>query len=280
MSVRENLAFGLKMRGLDRREVSERVAEVAASLDIAPLLERKPAQLSGGQRQRVALGRAIARKAKVFLLDEPLSNLDVQLRVTTRAELARLHRSLHVPMVYVTHDQEEAMTLGDRIVVMHSGRFLQVGAPMEIYERPATQFVGGFVGSPRMNFFPGKLTLLDGGGSRIDALGATIGLEAARAPEERSTKQAREVVVGMRPEDAQIVRPADADLQATVDVVEPLGRETLLHLVLREQRGAPATELRVLTGAGTAGVEPGSKVGLRFRRERIHLFDPATEMRL
>lgn len=178
------------------------------------------------------------------------------------------------------------MTLGDRIVVMHSGRFLQVGAPMEIYERPATQFVGGFVGSPRMNFFPGKLTPLDGGGSRIDALGATIGLEAARPQEARAElqrpggAQVREVVVGIRPEDAQIVRPADADLQATVDVVEPLGRETLLHLVLREERGTPATELRVLTGAGTAGVEPGSKVGLRFRRERIHLFDPATEMRL
>ena len=215
MTVRENLAFGLKMRGLERRVVAERVAEVAGSLDITTLLGRRPAQLSGGQRQRVALGRAIARKAKVFLLDEPLSNLDVQLRVATRAELARLHRSLRVPMVYVTHDQEEAMTLGDRIIVMHSGRFLQAGSPMEIYERPATQFVGGFVGSPRMNFFPGRLAQKNSGGSRLVALGATLRLDTGAAEAKRSKTTVEqhesgpllEVVVGIRPENLQIVRP-------------------------------------------------------------------------
>ena len=295
MSVRQNLAFGLKMRGLARPAASQRVAEVAESLGITALLDRRPSQLSGGQRQRVALGRAIARKAKVFLLDEPLSNLDVQLRVHTRTELARLHRSLDVPMLYVTHDQEEAMTLGDRVAVMCAGRLLQVGPPMEIYARPASQFVGGFVGSPRMNFFPGKLVPQSPGGARVEALGAVVQIEpkARTRPGAGATsassgvdREPRPVVVGIRPEHLEIVSPADADLLAVADVVEPLGREILVHLVTdgprgsaRAPRGDAGVELRALAGAGAA-VQPGARVGLRLRRDSLHLFDPSTEVRL
>ena len=294
MTVRENLAFGLKMRKLGRDTIAARVAEVAESLEIASLLDRRPFQLSGGQRQRVALGRAIARRAKVFLLDEPLSNLDVQLRVTTRMELARLHRSLEVPMLYVTHDQEEAMTLGDRVAVMRAGRVLQIGAPMEIYARPATRFVGGFIGSPRMNFLPARLRRDAVDGARIDAFGAAIDLQTSRGPATAPARRSggtdketeagwgtgwRDVVVGIRPEDIAIVNPAEADVLALVDVVEPLGREILLHVVPSNRQGEPGTELRVLTGAGGA-VEAGATLGLRLRRDRIHLFDPTTEERL
>jgi multiple sugar transport system ATP-binding protein len=326
MSVRDNLAFGLRMRGTPRDVIGRRVAEVAEILGIANFLDRKPAQLSGGQRQRVALGRAIARQAKVFLLDEPLSNLDAQLRAHTRTELARLHHSLHVPMLYVTHDQEEAMTLGDRVVVMRSGRFLQIGPPMEIYGRPATRFVGEFVGSPRMNLLPGRLTPLGGGGVQIDGLGGGLQLapgmvgggraaggapaagsgqvqdvgraggsgEAAgggqpvivgrdvdnvRALDGGRAREPRAVVVGIRPEDIEVVEPADGDLLARADVVEPLGRESLLHLVTGERAGDPQAELRVLAAAPTP-VRPGARIGLRLRRERIHLFDPSTEERL
>jgi len=273
MSVRDNLAFGLRMRGTERDAAALRVTEVADSLGITTLLERKPAQLSGGQRQRVALGRAIARRAKVFLLDEPLSNLDVQLRVTTRAELARLHRRLQVPMLYVTHDQEEAMTLGDRVAVMQAGRFLQVAPPLEIYARPATLFVAGFVGSPRMNFVDCSFDPI---ARRLDLQGTAIALgsgEVAAAPTDR-----RDVVAGIRPEDTSLVEPAAGDLRGRVDVVEPLGRETLLHVVIdgREREDA---EMRVLVSGGAAP-RAGATVGLRFRRDRIHLFDAATEQRL
>jgi multiple sugar transport system ATP-binding protein len=291
MTLRDNLGFGLKMRGAGRARVAERVQEVAASLGLAELLDRKPAQLSGGQRQRVALGRAIARNARVFLLDEPLSNLDVQLRVSTRQELARLHRSLHVPMLYVTHDQEEAMTLGDRVAVMHSGRVLQVGAPMEIYSRPATRFVGGFVGSPRMNFFPGELRRGEATGVEVVLLGGDLRLQmgrdrgagGARAPrsghenvEPGASRQ--EVIVGIRPEDIEVRAAAAADLVARIDLVEPLGRELLLHVVAGADSG-PGVELRVLREAG-AELQSGSMLGLAFRRNRIHLFDAATEKRL
>jgi multiple sugar transport system ATP-binding protein len=300
MTVRDNLAFGLKVRRLGREAVAERVAQVAGTLGLAALLGRKPAQLSGGQRQRVALGRAIARKAKLFLLDEPLSNLDVQLRVSTRTELAHLHRSLRVPMLYVTHDQEEAMTLGDRVVVMRAGRFLQAGPPLEIYLRPATCFVAGFVGSPRMNLLRGTLAPVDGG-IRIEALGGALRLQLPRAGvggagapgvrerpdgvqpgvEEygRPGARARDVFIGIRPEDVEIVGRAEADLLAQADVVEPLGRELLLHVVVTGMRGDATDPLRVLAGAGT-DVVPGSALGLRLRRDRLHFFDAATEERL
>jgi ABC-type sugar transport system ATPase subunit len=264
MTVRENLGFGLRMRGTAAPELKARVNEVAESLGLAPLLERKPFQLSGGQRQRVALGRAIARRAKVFLLDEPLSNLDAQLRVSTRAELSRLHRVLPAPMLYVTHDQEEAMTLGDRVVVMSAGRILQVAKPMEVYERPATRFVASFVGSPRMNFLPAAVAgplagALPGDGGAVMAGGNAI--------------------VGVRPEDLLLVAPGDGDLVAHVDLVEPLGRESLVHLVLE-----PAWEdgpLSVLTLApGGFRAEAGERVGLRVRPGKAHYFDARSEERL
>ncbi|MBK8229400.1 MAG: sn-glycerol-3-phosphate ABC transporter ATP-binding protein UgpC [Candidatus Eisenbacteria bacterium] len=264
MTVAENIAFGLRMRGQSGETVAARVREVAASLDLQALLERRPGQLSGGQRQRVALGRAIARKAKVFLLDEPLSNLDVQLRVTTRMELARLHRKVEAPMVYVTHDQEEAMTLGTRVVVMRAGHVLQVGTPMEIYTRPATAFVGGFVGSPRMNLLPAR------------AEGKSLAFERTQVILASGVSiPARDVTLGVRPEDITLVAPEESELRAQIDLVEPLGREQLVHVLLSETR----TALRVLA-PGTASIAVGSERGLRLRPEALHLFDPTTEIRL
>jgi multiple sugar transport system ATP-binding protein len=292
MKVRENLAFGLRMRGFGTEETARRVDEVARTLGIESLLDRRPAQLSGGQRQRVALGRAIARRAKVFLLDEPLSNLDAQLRVRTRAELARLHRSLEAPMIYVTHDQEEAITLGDRVVVMRGGKVLQIGSPMEVYLRPATGFVAGFVGSPRMNFLPGHVAPMGAGilqvdgmecglGVMLDFTGVEPGGDAAPLAGAgiRNRADARPVLVGVRPEDISIVDRAGSDLVARADVVESLGREFLLHFVIGGEGSDDLTDLRVISSsAGT--IDPGSLVGLTLNRKRIHLFDPETDRRI
>ncbi len=277
MNVRENIAFGLKMRGYKREVVAQRVSEVAGGLGLGALLDRRPSQLSGGQRQRVALGRAIARNAKVFLLDEPLSNLDVQLRVNTRAELARLHRGLKVPMVYVTHDQEEAMTLGDRVVVMRAGQILQIGTPMDVYANPRTTFVAGFVGSPRINFLEGAVAPIAGGGARLTAPGA--GMELTLADAGVPVEAPRDVLIGIRPEDVEIVPAKDADRVARADVIEPLGREVLLHFILGEARDDGLHEFRVLAASNSA-TDFQAPVGLRLRRERIHLFDAATEERL
>ena len=190
MTVHDNLAFGLRMRRIgSRTAIALRVEEVAGSLGLEELLDRKPAQLSGGQRQRVALGRAIARNPKLFLLDEPLSNLDVQLRVSTRQELARLHRDLRIPTLYVTHDQEEAMTLGDRVAVMDSGRILQIDTPLNTYAQPATRFVAGFVGSPRMNFFTADVRRADGGGLEVTALDGALRVKARGALERRRARR-------------------------------------------------------------------------------------------
>src|SRR5262245_18453561 len=265
MTVFDNMAFGLRMRGVPRAEIQRRLKEVAESLSLGELLSRKPKQLSGGQRQRVALGRAIVRDPKVFLLDEPLSNLDVQLRVTTRAEIARLHRTLRAPMIYVTHDQEEAMTLGDRIAVLRAGRCLQIGAPRDIYSRPATQFVAGFVGSPRMNLIPGAL-VEDAGHARLDVLGASIRSRADGV----EPHALRPVQVGIRPEDLGIETVGRADFRARVDLVEPLGRESLVHLMADADAGE--LELRALTPE-TPGLEVGAVVGIRLRRDRLHVFD-------
>ena len=244
MTVRENLAFGLRMRGVARESIDRRVEEAARALALEPVLDRKPAQLSGGQRQRVALGRAIVREPKVFLFDEPLSNLDAKLRVETRAELARLHRRLRATVVYVTHDQEEAMTLGGRVAVMRDGFLQQVAPPMELYRYPANQFVAGFVGSPAMNFLPGAevpRTLL--------AAGATL---------------------GVRPHDITIVAPGAGDEDAWVELVESRGSELLVYLCLRGNNQGPA--IRVVAPPETE-VTPERMVGLRFDRERLHWFD-------
>jgi ABC-type sugar transport system ATPase subunit len=253
-SVRENLAFGLRMRGTPRAQIVQRIGEVARTLHLEELLDRKPAQLSGGQRQRVALGRAIVREPRVFLLDEPLSNLDAQLRAEMRAELVRLHRRLGATMVYVTHDQEEAMTLGDRIAVLHQGRIEQVAPPLEIYHRPATRFVASFVGAPAMNF-------LDGAQAR--AVAAWAGLPPSE-----------ELVLGIRPEDIELVGAGDGELAGRVDVVEHLGSEARVHVQLEPD----ARELRVKVVLEQP-VREGERIGLRLRRDRLHPFDGRTGRR-
>jgi multiple sugar transport system ATP-binding protein len=245
MTVRENLGFGLRMRGAGRAAIGERVEEAARALSLEQVLDRKPAQLSGGQRQRVALGRAIVREPKVFLFDEPLSNLDAKLRVETRAELARLHRRLEATIVYVTHDQEEAMTLGSRVAVMRDGFLQQVAPPMELYRRPANRFVAGFVGSPAMNFLPGDL---------VTSLGA----------------RSNDRVLGVRPHEIELLAAGSGDLDALVDVVEPRGNELLVYLRLGTQ--GDGQEIKVIAPPEMV-VEAGQVVGLRLDRERLHWFD-------
>ena len=244
MTVRQNLGFGLRMRGVAREAIGRQVEEAARALSLEPVLDRKPAQLSGGQRQRVALGRAIVREPKVFLFDEPLSNLDAKLRVETRAELARLHRRLKATVVYVTHDQEEAMTLGSRVAVMRDGFLQQVAPPMELYRLPANQFVAGFVGSPAMNFLPRE-----------------------EAP---SAIPPRGVTLGIRPHDMTIVAAGAGDEDAWVELVESRGNEVLVYLCLRGNNQGPA--IRIVAPPEIA-VEPERMVGIRFDRERLHWFD-------
>ena len=280
MSVRENLSFGLRMRRIGNRvAIAKRVIEVADSLGLDELLDRKPAQLSGGQRQRVALGRAIARNPKLFLLDEPLSNLDVQLRVSTRQELARLHRSLRIPMLYVTHDQEEAMTLGDRIAVMQSGRLLQIDTPLNTYAQPSTRFVGGFVGSPQMNFFTADLRRTSDGSVELGALDGALRIEIPASTQAGAKRNRNQAVVGIRPEDLEVTPENQADLVAQVELIEPLGRELLVHVNVHRGDQSTSARLRVLTAPETP-VNAGASVGLRLKRQRVHFFDPETEKRL
>jgi multiple sugar transport system ATP-binding protein len=253
MTVRENLAFGLRMRGTAADAIDLRVKEAARALGLESVLYRRPAQLSGGQRQRVALGRAIVREPKVFLFDEPLSNLDAKLRVETRAELARLHRRLGATVVYVTHDQEEAMTLGWRVAVMRDGFLQQVAPPMELYRHPANRFVAEFVGSPGMNFLPGE---------------TVAGLAPERDPSS---------TLGVRPHDLAIVPAGTGDVDAWVDVVEPRGSELLVYLRLGAT--GDGAELRVVAPPEPA-VEEERVVGVRFDRARLHWFDVDSGRRL
>ena len=232
MSVRENMAFGLKLRKFPKAEIGKRVDEAARMLDLVPLLERKPKALSGGQRQRVAMGRAIVRNPKVFLFDEPLSNLDAKLRVQMRTEIKKVHQLVPTTTVYVTHDQVEAMTLADRVVVMNGGIIEQVGPPQELYHHPATKFVAGFIGSPGMNFMPARLVGDDSALSVQLEDGQTLPV-----PEARRARYAphhnKEMLLGLRPEHLTDMldpgRPGIAPFRAKVDVVEPMGMETLVH---------------------------------------------------
>jgi multiple sugar transport system ATP-binding protein len=271
MSVASNLAFGLKMRKFEKAEIEKRINNAAAILGIESLLQRKPRQLSGGQRQRVALGRAIVRDPKVFLFDEPLSNLDAKLRVQMRVELKKLHERLAVTSVYVTHDQVEAMTLGDRVVVMKDGVVQQVGEPLQLYNEPANRFVAGFIGSPAMNF--ADVTLADGtGGAVAQAQGLKIVLPGQLASRARA-KLGRKATLGIRPEDIHIASPADsADhcFDANVEVVEQLGSEILLDM-----RVGPA--LMVASVEPTVRVRAHDKLKLALKPERLHLFDAETE---
>jgi multiple sugar transport system ATP-binding protein len=264
MTVRENLGFGLRIRRQPQSAIDERVRAVSESLGLALLLDRKPAQLSGGQRQRVALGRAIVREPQAFLLDEPLSNLDAQLRAETRVELSRLHQRLGVTMVYVTHDQVEALTLGDRIAVLKDGVLQQVAAPMELYRRPANRFVAGFIGSPGMNFIEG--TLQGGEGApRFVAGDFTV-------PVPGETRDSGRVTLGVRPQQL-LLEDGPGALRAEVIVVEPMGSEQVVHLAADGGR-------LVAVVPPEMPVQSGERVSLRVAPGAAHLFDGESGVRL
>ena len=258
-TVAANMAFALKLRRTDKAEVAARVRRAAAILGLEPYLDRYPRQLSGGQRQRVAMGRAIVRDPQVFLFDEPLSNLDAKLRVQMRAEIKELHQRLKTTTVFVTHDQIEAMTMADKIVVMNAGRIEQIGAPLELYDRPANLFVAAFIGSPAMNLIHGSVR---GGG--VEAQGSVLPLAGTAG------EAGRPVVYGIRPEHLEL---ADAGLPATVRVVEPTGAETLAYLRFGEQEMAALFRDR-------HELAPGQEVWLRPRADKAHLFDPDSGRRL
>jgi multiple sugar transport system ATP-binding protein len=270
-SVYANMAFGLQMRKFPKDEIQKRVQAAAEILGIQPLLERKPRQLSGGQRQRVALGRAIVRHPQLFLFDEPLSNLDAKLRVQMRVELKRLHERLETTAIYVTHDQVEAMTLGDRVVVMKDGVVQQVGEPMELYGRPANRFVAGFIGSPAMNFAEVTINERDGALWAENA-GLRVKVPPAKAERLRN-RGGRGVTIGVRPEALRLADgadPAEYTLDTTVDVVEPLGNEILLDL----RAGANALVARVDPGVR---LKVHDAVRVAIDPERLHFFDGDTE---
>jgi multiple sugar transport system ATP-binding protein len=284
MTVYDNMAFGLKLRKTPKDEIKRRVEEAAQILDISHLLDRKPKALSGGQRQRVALGRAIVREPKVFLLDEPLSNLDAKLRAQMRTELSKLHKRLGTTFIYVTHDQIEAMTMGDRIVVMKDGFIQQVDTPQNLYERPCNVFVAGFMGSPQMNFIDAKLTFKNDG--VYVEFGATAECSTGKAyeinipegkvkSEELKAYDGKEIVLGIRPEnirDEEMFLSANSEnvVDAHVDVTELMGAETYLYLdiegVAAVARVSPRTTAK-----------PGDDIKIAFDVNKIHLFDKETE---
>jgi len=271
MSVYDNIAFGLKLRGMPKQEIERRVTEVAEMLSIGQLLKRKPKELSGGQRQRVAVGRAIAREPAVFLMDEPLSNLDAKLRIQTRAMLQKLHQRIRRTTIYVTHDQVEAMTMGDRIAVMKDGLLQQLDTPENLHERPVNVFVAGFIGSPSMNFFPAKIQ--QSGGAVADAgfFKAPVNGKAAEAV-------GKDVIVGIRPEDIHDLSHAQAGrdllpVDTKVEVVEFLGNELQLEL----SAGGQSFFARVSTETTT---KPGATLRAGFDLRKMHVFDKQTEVAL
>ena len=263
MSVFDNMAYGLRIRGMAKDEIRRRVESAAEMLGLGPLLLRKPRQLSGGQRQRVAMGRAIVRQPKLFLFDEPLSNLDAKLRVQMRAEIRRLQRRMGVTSLYVTHDQVEAMTLGDRLLVLHQGRPVQLATPMEVFERPADTYVAGFIGAPAMNFLPA--TLSHGGTAATLATGQVIVFVDGPRP----GADGRQITLGIRPEH---VRPAPEGLALQIDLIEPLGSETVLIGRL------PGGEL---LSVKLPGATPGGEtMTVLLPGEHLHVFDAETGLRL
>jgi len=270
MSVYANMAYGLKNRGTAKAEIERRVQDAARILELDGLLERKPRQLSGGQRQRVAMGRAIVREPAVFLFDEPLSNLDAKLRVQMRLEIKRLQRRLGTTSIYVTHDQVEAMTMADRLVVMNGGRAEQIGTPMEVYERPASVFVAGFIGSPSMNFIPGRIgddagsVVLDGGG------GVSLPLRNGQG----SGQSGREVTVGIRPEHIDAGHDG-APLNLAIDVSEPLGADTLVHGRTADDGHEMTVRLR-----GHVTLQGGADLAVAVDASQVQLFDRDSGQRL
>ena len=279
MTVFDNMAFGLKLRKMPKPEIKRRVQEAARILDIEPLLDRKPKALSGGQRQRVAMGRAIVRDPKVFLMDEPLSNLDAKLRVQMRVEITKLHQRLQTTIIYVTHDQTEAMTMGTRIVVMKDGFIQQVNAPAELYEKPVNTFVAGFIGMPPMNFIPATLSV-SGREVAVEAFGRKFVLPERYANEEILSHDGREIVFGVRPEaisdDSDYVKAhSEAVFEADVDVVEMLGAETNVYVTVG---GDISLTCRVNPVTSTSKV--GQQIPLAIDLNRVHVFDKETEQNL
>jgi len=280
MTVRDNMAFGLKVRKFPKATIDERVTEAARILGLERVLDSKPGQLSGGQRQRVAVGRAIVRKPAVFLFDEPLSNLDAKLRVQMRTEISKLHSQLDATMIYVTHDQVEAMTMGDRIVVLKDGEIQQVDTPLNLYDHPANQFVAGFIGSPAMNFVPGQISadgqrfVGDGGALEIplqDRDAALLRDHAGKA-----------VTLGVRPEDFYVVGSAaltapSAPSSWTLDVTEPMGNEIVIYVHAGEREHAHHAVARV---APQPLPEPNQTVELAIDLTKLHFFDAETELAL
>ena len=267
MTVQRNIAFGLRMAKLPKAEEDRRVREAAAILGLVDLLDRRPSQLSGGQRQRVAIGRAMVRNPAVFLFDEPLSNLDAQLRAQMRLEIKKLHQTLGTTVVYVTHDQVEAMTLADRIVVMRGGRIEQIGTPTEVYRRPASMFVARFIGSPSMNMIPGEITE---GGIALDGFGPTP------APAGLDTPAGRRVFLGVRPDDLRVATgtPAGAlALEARIEVIEPLGPDTLVYAESGGRELVAKADSRV-------PLHRGDVVRLVADPDELHVFDAETEAAL
>lgn len=277
MTVYENLAFGLKLRKYPKADIDQRVREAAKILGIETYLDRKPKALSGGQRQRVALGRAIVRHPKVFLFDEPLSNLDANLRVQMRTEISRLHHRLKTTMIYVTHDQIEAMSMGDRIVVMRDGVVQQVDAPLAIYHRPANKFVAGFIGSPTMNFLAG--TLQRNGQIVFRQEGSSLSIPLPQATADRITQHANgAITLGIRPEHIYFQKPTGveslASIQAMIEVVEPVGNEIFLYFST-----SPASHFVARTATDTPP-PVGKACELLVDTSRVHIFDPVTEKTL
>jgi multiple sugar transport system ATP-binding protein len=271
MSVYDNLAFGLKLRKVPKPDIDRRVKEAAETIQLTTLLQRKPKELSGGQRQRVALGRAIVREPAVFLMDEPLSNLDAKLRVQTRAEIARLHQRLKTTIVYVTHDQVEAMTMGQRIAVMSQAKLQQVGSPKELYDHPINQFVAGFIGSPAMNFLAAELTG-SGESAALTVAGITFPLPA-HYREGVGATSSRKFVLGIRPEHMDVAPGGSptVDVRTTADVVEYLGNEVLLHTIVS------GVDIVAVVDAEHR-VRPGDVINLHIPLDKFHLFDTETTL--
>ncbi len=268
MKVYDNLAFPLKMRGYSKDEIDRRVKAIAKLLHIADLLDRKPGELSGGQQQRVALGRALVREPKVFLMDEPLSNLDAKLRVYMRAELKKLQKELKITTIYVTHDQVEAMTMADRIAVMNKGKIMQIGTPKELYHKPANLFVAGFIGSPPMNFFEASL-IEEKGKYYLDTGFAKIEIPSWMA--ENIRKETNEVIIGIRPEHIKIVgKDTPGSIKTNVFVVEPLGTETIINVKL----GDKICKIRLL---GETEYAPGETIHIMFPVDKMRIFNKHTE---
>ena len=281
MTVYENMAFPLKLRKFPKDEIDKRVREAAEILDITQYLERKPKALSGGQRQRVAIGRAIVREPKVLLMDEPLSNLDAKLRNQMRAEIIKLRQKINTTFIYVTHDQTEAMTLGDRIVIMRDGFIQQIGTPQEVFDHPSNLFVAGFIGTPQMNFFDAKL-VKNGDAYAVEVCGAIIDLPADKqAALKASGAEAQEITLGIRPDHITLCEAGDkAAIAATVDVTELMGSTIHMHVNVSGKDGIIILPTIDLSSEQKNGFSYGAKINVTFGGNVVHMFSKATEKSL